>query len=115
LAGVSRWVKPAMDAAFAVPVLAAVAWVQPLLREPLQLTDETFALARAGLLVAAAGAQLAATPMLVQGFLDGALVVRPGPRGRPHTPVSHAPCPMPRACGRFTQHHTNRATCSLFK
>jgi hypothetical protein len=25
-AGVTRWVKPAMDAAFAVPVLAAVAW-----------------------------------------------------------------------------------------
>jgi len=64
--------------------------VQPLLREPLQLTDETFALARAGLLVAAAGAQLAATPMLVQGFLDGALVVGPGPRGRPQTPVPHA-------------------------
>jgi hypothetical protein len=45
-----------------------------LVREPLRLTEDAFLLVRVGALLAAAAAQLAVTPSLVQGFLDGGLV-----------------------------------------
>ena len=73
--GVSTWAKPFLHAATALPLLAAVSWAKPLVQEPLGLTDEAFVLARVGALLVVAATQLAATPSLVQGFLDGALVV----------------------------------------
>ena len=78
--GVSRWAVPFLHASFALPLIAAVSWCKPLLREPLGLSldkkdDEAFIRFRVGVMLVAAASQLAVTPSLVQGFLDGALVV----------------------------------------
>ena len=78
--GVSRWAVPFLHASFALPLIAAVSWCKPLVREPLGLSldkkdDEAFIRFRVGVMLVAAASQLAVTPSLVQGFLDGALVV----------------------------------------
>jgi hypothetical protein len=73
--GVSTWAVPFLHASFALPLLAAVSWAKPLVQEPLGLSDEEFILLRVGAVLLAAVTQLAVTPSLVQGFLDGALVV----------------------------------------
>lgn len=74
LMGASALEAFALHVAFALPLVVAAAHAAPLSAGPAGWDAETFAARKAVAVAVAGAAQLAATPGLVQGFLDGALV-----------------------------------------